>query len=482
MTTTSTYLEDEHRHLYDDLNIEIVVERFRTNRDGDVIADVQPRDAVGGGFLPSEKLNLSSARSIKTYANTLAERPLQGEIDWFSILSRAAKDSMERLRDGEPHVMLRDVELGGVSRWLLEPFLAERAISMIYGAGGSAKSVVAEFFAVIVASGEELAGLKVSEPGPVLVLDWEDDAETWAERLRAICRSVDIDPDSLDIAHQRMTTSLHDSAREIRKKAATIEARLIIIDSVGMASGGDPNDAGAIIRCLLAARSLRIPVLAIHHLAKDVKNPVASGPYGSVYASNEVRLSFFVATEQAEGSNTARVVLTAAKSNRSMKVERRGFAIVFDEADGLLDTIHVSAVDGRGLPRDEASPSSQRYDTIRWMLEVGPRTTQQVATFLATSEQRARNVLNNADDFVRLPGPRPFTYAVKDGTSNEPTPEPTPNLPGRLNEPTSKPTYRTPEVGRFVMEDDPDPENTDPDRGFTAAQEGEQKQKEATPW
>jgi hypothetical protein len=405
LNPTSTYFEDEHRHLFEDAGVEIVVERFRTNRDGDVVADVQPREALGDGFLPSEKLNLSSARSIKTFANTLAERPLQGELDWFSLLSNAARLSTERIREGEPHVWLRDVELAGMSRWLVNPFIVDRAISMIYGAGGSAKSVFALVLAIVVSSGEEVARIQAEDTGPVLVLDWEDDAETWTERTNAICAAEGIDPSTLDIAHQRMSTSLHDSAREVRKRIATTGARLVIIDSVGLASGGDPNDAGQIIRTLLAARSLKVPVLCIHHIAKDTKDPVRSGPYGSVYSTNEVRQSWYVAADQPEGERTASLALTNAKTNRSAKAQRQGFRIEFAEAEsGLLETITVSAASVREMPEDITQPS-QRWQLLEWLLEDGPRTYKESAEHLDTSEARVRQVVKgNPQMFLKLHG------------------------------------------------------------------------------
>lgn len=420
MKPESTYFEDEHRHLFGDAGVEIIIERFRRNRDGDLIADVQPREALGDGWLPSEKLNLSSARSIKSYAKTLAERPLQGEIDWFDLLGRAAAESEERLRTGEPHIWLRDVDLANISRWLIEPFIVDRAISMIYGAGGSAKSVFALVLAIVVASGRSLGGMETQAQGPVLVLDWEDDAETWTERQRAICAAADIDED-LDIAYMRMTTSLHEAAREVRKRIATIGARFVIVDSVGMASGGDPNDAGLIMRTLLAARSLGVPVLVIHHIAKDAKDPLKSGPYGSVYSQNEVRQSWYIATEQPEGSNEATMVFANAKPNRSARVARQGFRLVFEDEGGLLDSIVVSTSQTTHLPSDDTSKSSQRWELLRWLMDEGQQTYKAMAGYLDTSEARVRGIVRANPQMFAKSDTKPILVSVISDRSDDTT-------------------------------------------------------------
>jgi hypothetical protein len=408
----ATYFEDEHRYLFEEQGIELVVERFRTSRDGDLVADVQPRSALGNGFLPSEKLNLSSARSIKTYANTLAERPLQGELDWFALLGKVAALSTERLRSGEPHVWLHDVELTDAPRWLVEPFVVDRAISMLYGSGGSAKSVFGLTLAVAVASGQDIGGLSATDSGPVLVLDWEDDAETWAERQRALCVGAGIEGE-LDIAHLRMSASLHDSAREMRKRVASINARMVIVDSVGLASGGDPNDAGQIIRTLLAARSLKVPVLCIHHIAKDTKNPVRSGPYGSVYSTNNARISWYVVADQPEGSNVASLALTNAKTNRTSKVERQGYRLEFIGGD-ILESIEVTKTSISELPEDIA-PTTQRWRLIAWLRDGEERTYRNIAEYLGTSEAKVRNLVRDRPaDFEKL-DTKPVTVALRTG-------------------------------------------------------------------
>lgn len=417
-----TYLDDEYRFLWTSSGVELIFERIGPNRDGQLRAYVTPSEALTDRFLPGDTVTIDSARSLRTYANTL-EKSVDS-INWFDHLAIAAELARQRYREGDPIVWLPNVSLDQVSRYLIRPFVFDRAITMLYGDGGSAKSVVALLMAVAVATGLEVAGCHSEAQGPVIYLDWEDDDVTHAERGRAIAAGLEIEWRGLPLAYQRMSTSLHDARRELRKRVAVEGFRFAVIDSLGMATGGDPNNSGEIIRCLQAARSLGIPVLVIHHVGHQDKHR----PTGSVYTTNEVRLAWRVETDQDAGSTrelaTLHSVLTNWKVNRAAKAQRRGMTLWFENEitssdDEVLRRLSVSARRVDEMPDSLARPS-QKTVIEDWIELEGPKTYDELARFIGTSGDTVRKLMTrHTDTFVRLPG-RPVRWALLDTHHTEP--------------------------------------------------------------
>ena len=384
----ATYLEDEYIYLWDEFGLEIVVERFREER-GTLVADVQPRSSTGGGFLPPDKLNLGSARSIKQYANTLESRGLLDADEWFNVLSLAASLSTRRYREGVPPIDLWTDDLGSAGRYLVRPFIFDDAVNIIYGSGDSGKSLLSIVLAAVVASGKEIAGIVSEREGPVVYLDWEDSAYTHQERLRAICgpRSIVLGPGR--IIYRRMDSSLRESAREIRKLIATTGAVMAIVDSVGMACGGDPSSAEHVIQTMLAARSLGVPVLAVHHITKDAKDK--SNPYGSVYAANEARMSWYVESQR-DGMRLT-MVATNYKANRGARHERQSFHFAFTEDD--MEAIKSITV---GTPTFSESKTigdgGQKWKIAKVLQANGKMEAKAIAVAAEITHNATRTVLN----------------------------------------------------------------------------------------
>lgn len=337
-----TYADDLYRFAWPD-GIEMVVERLHEVRD-DIACELTVRSShptKGGTLMEGKRLLLIGPNSSRDIARSLAER--DEESDWRGMLEQATTLSRRRYRKGEPPTDLRE-PLTIESRYLLRPLLIDGGTTVWFGSEESAKSMLAMSMAVAVASGFEVAGLVAETTGPVLYLDWEDEANTHKERLRAICAGVGVYIDEVPIWHQRMTASLSESARDMRRLVAELGAVFVIVDSIGMASGGDPADAAGIIKAMIGARSLGVPVLGIHHLPKDAKDK--SRPYGSVYAAAEARMTWLVERDDDAPAGMTRIALTNKKSNRSSRHDRQSFEFQFvSSADReTLEQVIVSPI------------------------------------------------------------------------------------------------------------------------------------------
>lgn len=326
--------------------MEMELERFTETRDGDIRCEckVTYSDALQTGTAYSGRLLLIGPNSLRDVVNALNKA-----VDyphWQPLLSQARDLAKERFRTGEPPTDLREEMEQAATRYLVRPFVLDRGITIFYGSEESAKSLTMTTLAVAIASGQEIGGLVAEDVGPVAYLDWEDDAGTARERLVALCAGAGISVDSCHIEHKRMVASLDESKREVKQWLGKIHARMAIIDSLGMACGGDPNDPSLLIKTMIAARSLDVPVAAIHHLAKDAKDK--SRPYGSVYAAAEARMTWLVEKEDAQKREPGKlkIALTNMKANRSKRHPRQSFEFVFDTDD---DTEALRAVSVRPL-------------------------------------------------------------------------------------------------------------------------------------
>lgn len=400
---TATYLEDEYRFGWSDIDMELVLQRFREER-GDLKADIQPQSMAGEGELPSEKVNLSSARSIKQYANTLGGYGLLEAEEWFEVLTKASSLAKRRYQDGEPPVVLANVEYKEQPQFVVWPYIDAHGTSILFGDGGVTKSIQALALGISVATGQEVLP-ETGDPyrtGPVLYIDWEADAVTHAERMAAICAGAEIATPE-DIIYMARTASLSESTRELRRVIATEGVVFCIVDSVAAASGGDPEKAETVIRAFNAMRSLGVPVLALHHVTKDQKSD-RTKPFGSVFAPNLARRTWRIDRDQDEGEDMVRVRLTHHKSNFGRKEKAKGYGVQFQtNLSGSLAAINFVDVAAHLIPR-EGGGDSMKYQ-IAETLKGGALTQRQIAAELDAKENTiSRTLRRHSDWFIEVDG------------------------------------------------------------------------------
>ena len=208
-----------------------------------------------------------------------------------------------------------------------------------------------------------------------------------------------------------MAASLKESAREIRKDIGKSRAVLAIVDSLGMACGGDPSDASAIIQTMVAARSFGVPVLGIHHIAKDAKDK--ANPYGSVYATNEARMSWHVEAERA--NNQLSSVLTNYKANRGARHERQAFRFDFTEdSHEAIERIEITSLTfGQSK---ELGDSGQKWRVAQFLGLAGASSVNAIAAALDIPKATVRAQLNRHKDLFTKIGEDWGVTAVEHGS------------------------------------------------------------------
>jgi hypothetical protein len=373
---SATYSQDFYRFHWHELGIEAIAERFNDRRD-DIACEltVNLDHPLYGGRLYSGRLLLIGPNSRRDVRRELEDRTggHNGDqpFDWGGILEQLCLLARERFRQGEPVVDLALVDVGERPRFLLEPFVLSSGIAIPYGDGKTVKSIFALRWCVELA----LQGVKS------LYLDWEDDKETHGERLTAICVGMDVgEPPPGWIFYQRRSSKLAESVNEVRQFIAKNEIGHVVIDSCGMAAG-DPMDPGLVIECARAARTLGPPVSLIHHLPKDQKDKTK--PFGSVYASNEARLTWLFEKAQEEGKDQLDLLLTNHAFNRGQKMPKRGYRVRFTNDGDTLVSIEFEDLSVEQMPAFKSPAGKQKDNIMAALLANGALSPADISDVLA---------------------------------------------------------------------------------------------------
>ncbi len=188
--------------------------------------------------------------------------------------------------------------------YLLKPFIARSGVSLVYAPMGSNKSMFVVKLGMGVATGDGVFGMEPLEKGPVLYVDFEDTPEPHRFRLTAFARSQGMEPDDLKglIYHVRVTRSLKDARRKLRKLVRDLGIMLVIIDSIGLARASDVSGSEATIKLFKMFSALGTAVLAVDHMTKEDNKRVWKGqmdpreatPIGSQFTQSSARLGWFM--------------------------------------------------------------------------------------------------------------------------------------------------------------------------------------------
>lgn len=297
----------------------------------------------------------SSARtSLVRYLNARCELA-----DWSEVVEQVCFRVLDAIREGQPPVLLTNVQPRIGARFRVAPMLVEGFPNIIFGPGGSAKSLLAALVAIGMHGGWNLCDMDFV-PGPVMVCDWELDDVTYREVVEKLCRGFGIEMPP--IHYRQCAFPLAEEASAIGRYAAREGIELIVVDSLGFAIGGDKTSQELTMRMFSAMRTWRktdggqITVLGVDHITNDETQ--GNRPYGSVYTQNAARSLWRVRAQQDDGSNEMSVGLMQTKANFG-KQAPVGFHIRFDE-----DATYVTREDVREMDAmREHLPASMRIKT-----------------------------------------------------------------------------------------------------------------------
>lgn len=306
-----------------DYNLLLRADRLK-DRSEAVSAEIVIKSNLPGQpqHLHQARLNLTSTTSRRQLASFLTNR--YGELPpWGDILEQACVIILEKYREGEPPIKLGELPVREALRYRVAPLLVEKQANLIYGAGQSGKSLLALYLAVLIESPLNHNGLS-TEPGKVLFIDYETDEDEVAHRVRSIQAGLNLGMPT-DILYRYGRMPLADDIEQIQRIVVENELDVVMVDSLGMAAGGDQDKSTDIIRYFQALRTLKVTTLTIDHVNKEGKL------YGNVYKFNEARCIFEVKASSEPGVDHLDVGLYHRKMNNGRLNTPLGFSFHFED-------------------------------------------------------------------------------------------------------------------------------------------------------
>jgi hypothetical protein len=312
--------------------------------------------------------------------------------DWERKVNNIALAVMNTCRENIPAIEVRvnpDITLK--PDYVVEPILYKDLSNIIFGDYASLKSLTSMVLAYIAqlpytdnGLGLEPAGKET--PTPCLWLDYEGQNANFQKQWTGIQKGFISDLE-VPILYKEMTVPLADAIASVREDMADNNIKMIIVDSLGPAAGGNLNDPEPAIRYHQALRTLGGTSLTLAHNAKDL-NSDSKSIFGSVFFSNLARSIWQCKAEKEPMSSYAIVGLKQIKASLSQIHTPIGLAFEFDEQANI---IFVTKSDLKDTSLAGDLPLSLR---IKDLLRAGAMTVNEIAEALDAKENTLRTALH----------------------------------------------------------------------------------------
>jgi len=318
-------------------------------------------------------------------------------------------------------------------QYLVEGIIPEGYPAVLYGDGGTAKSMLALSLGSAVARSDgEWLGLKVQQV-PVLYLDFELDAHEQQRRAYQLARGGGLEKPPDDLLYM---SALGHPARKAFEHALEEcrehNVRLLILDSLGPALEGDAESASDVIgfysEVMEHFRAEGVSVLVVDHQSKPQpgQNYRDKRAFGSVFKGNLAR-SVLQVEPKKHDDGVLTVRLWQTKHNFGQQSDHLMVRLAFTE-----DHVKVEAVDLEPDAPDEEGELNATEKVLR-ALEAGPAYPWEIAKAIKLEVKTVSNRLSELRkqgrveptgererrwEQVRLVSQRPSPIRDRDGDAN----------------------------------------------------------------
>jgi hypothetical protein len=356
-------------------------------------------DPVAKGHMHRARLNLTSTTGKTDFARALAR--LDDSIKWLDIVEGVGNALLDAHRQGDPVVMIggdRPASKGiGYTIW---PMCPDASATIIYGDGGTGKSLIALLGAYLVQTGGVHCGLRTKQ-GNALYLDYETCEDTMHERLAAI--AAGLDGPLPELAYRYCYHPLADDIDAIQEIILEHSINFIVVDSLGLACGGDPSDPEIAIRMMGALRELRCTSLLVDHVSK-MDNGGKPTPFGSVYKPNLARSTWYAKLGQRDNTYQTRVALHHRKANFGPLRPAIGLELTFEGTEEKLDKLVFKRFDVLTSDDDDLLQDASCADRVAAVIAHGSKTIKAIAEATGLKEGSiGQAVRRQAWRFQKLP-------------------------------------------------------------------------------
>ncbi len=347
---------------------------------------------------PMTILNMTSShytgwRNIAKVLQHDKNAPLP-DVDIDAAMTIVTDEVLTRFFKGNPTIELKEMESRKEAPYILEPWVAASGATVMYGAGGLGKSLIALAMGISVSTGVPIFGKVPQVVGPVMFYDYEDDYHTHVDRMHAVCRSFGIPIEQVDIHYHTLVAPVVRSKTEMHKRATEVGAVLGILDSVGMGRGGSAITAEDTIRMFRALREIDIPFLTIDHVSKESidKKGGQVDAYGSIYTMNSARLAWSLSLQDSNDGDT-RIHCINRKANHVRKAPPQTMSIKYhNDERGVPERIDIETGNEFGM----MMPTVGARDRVLMLLADGSEWTYaDISEQLGIATSNARKIVSD---------------------------------------------------------------------------------------
>lgn len=334
-------------------------------------------------ILPETSIGLRSGSARDTIARTLKDDV--ADIPFKSLLARACGLVLRAHRQGEPVVTLTPTEHTSTHvPYVINPLVYENCQTIAFAPGGSCKSYLALYFALLACHGVHQVGVSATKV-PVLYLDWELNEQITTGRLKAL-QNGHPELSRVNPFYRRCRRPLHQDVHRIALEVARKKVRFVVIDSAALACGGDLSSPDSAIKLQQSLDAIGSAALVLAHVPKSVQEGQETSPYGTVFFRELARNVWEV--QRAKDSNPARIALHQKKDNFNPPHPSLGFELTFSS-----QAVRVAHYDPTQEPEfEDKLPVPAR---IRNYLEgTSPQTAEQIAEGLRMKLPTVKSALS----------------------------------------------------------------------------------------
>ena len=220
--------------------------------------------------------------------------------EWDAIIEYSCVSVLEAFREDEtaPAINLRDLTESTDEGMLVSPLFPANEPSIIFGEGGTGKSIITLWIAGLVSEGFGFDWLSAKQKN-VLYLDYETSEDEFKRRGDKLSKGMGLDMPYANIWYRRYNSPLVDMVEHLREEIDRNDIGFIVVDSVGYACP-EPISDKETNRYFNAIRTFpNVTFINIAHTSKEQGNNKT--PFGSVFWWNGARSIWEIKKSQEQG-------------------------------------------------------------------------------------------------------------------------------------------------------------------------------------
>jgi hypothetical protein len=379
--------------VWPELGIQFGVDHMRRGRDGDLKGELTVTTSLPGaktvadGVLLWTSTNFSSQRVRASVAKACQERS-GAQLDWVGALESLSIQVGRSEAAGTVAIQpLSDYALppeDDAQDWVVHGLpLARDLPTIIYGPGGSGKSLVALSIC------QQLAerGTKC------LYVDWEFEGAQHRKRLGQLAG----DNIPTDLLHYvRCSSPLVVEVARIAAYVARLGIQYCCFDSIGYGAGGRPEEAEHATAYMRAVRQIGVGSLHLAHAVKSEEHQESAGPFGSVFWANSARSLWMIKRAPGEGGDdrVVEVALTHKKSNTGRLLAPIGLRMTFDASRTTIQNMDLAS-------STLANSTLPLWQRMRALVAAHPMTVEDIAVELDAQPKSVARAVQRMEIFRR---------------------------------------------------------------------------------